>query len=144
MNRRAFVTGLGIVLAAPLAAKAQQAAKVWRIGILSTSGPKDEAERVAALEQGLAELGYFVGRDFMVVKRNAGQQVGRLPELATELIRAGVDVIVTSTNPATLAAKRATASIPIVITVGVEAGRGRARHELRETRSQCHWTDVRC
>jgi putative ABC transport system substrate-binding protein len=120
MNRRTFVAGLGAVLAAPLAAPAQQAGRVWRIGILHTSASKDEAERMAALERGLAELGYLGGRDFVLVNRNAGQHVARLPEFATELIRAGVDVIVTSTNPATLAAKKATASIPIVMTVGVE------------------------
>jgi putative ABC transport system substrate-binding protein len=116
--------GLAVVLTlsllAPLAAGAQPARKVWRIGILQTSAPKDEAGRVTALEQGLAEHGYFRGRNIVLVNRNAGQQVGRLPEFATELVRAGVDVIVTSTNPATLAAKQATATIPIVMTVGVE------------------------
>src|SRR4029453_18107850 len=117
--------GLAVVLAvsltlARLGAGAQQTGKVHRIGILQTSAQKDEPARVAALEQGLAELGYAGGRNILLVKRNAGQQVGRLPELATDLVRAGVDVIVTSTNPATLAAKQATASIPIVMTVGVE------------------------
>ena len=75
---------------------------------------------MAALEQGLAELGYVGGRNILIVNRNAGQQVSRLPELATELVRSGVDVIVTSVNPATLAAKKATATIPIVMAVGVE------------------------
>jgi ABC-type uncharacterized transport system substrate-binding protein len=117
--------GLAVVLivglfVAPIAAQAQPAGKVWRIGILQTSAQKDEAGRVAALEQGLAELGYAGGRNIVLVNRNAGQQVGRLPEFATDLVRAGVDVIVTSTNPATLAAKQATATIPIVMTVGVE------------------------
>src|SRR5262245_39752935 len=111
---------LSAVLAAPLAAEAQQAGKVWRIGILQTSSPKDEVRRVTALEQGLAELGYVAGRNIVVINRNAGQQVARLPEFATELVRAEVDVIVTSTNPATLAAKKATSTIPIVMTVGVE------------------------
>src|SRR5439155_21836500 len=92
----------------------------WRIGILQTSAAKDEAARVAALEQGLAELGYVGGRNILIVNRNAGHQVSRLPELATELVRSGVDVIVTSINPATLAAKKATTTIPIVMTVGVE------------------------
>jgi ABC-type uncharacterized transport system substrate-binding protein len=54
------------------------------------------------------------------VNRNAGQHMSRLPELAAELVRAGVDVIVTSINPATLAAKKATTTIPIVMTIGVE------------------------
>jgi len=103
----------------PTAALAQ-AVKVWRIGTLHTSSPKDEARRVTALERGLAELGYASGRNIVLVNRNAGQQMARLPELAADLVRTGVDVIVTSTNPATLAAKQATSTIPIVMTVGVE------------------------
>ena len=121
--------GLAVVIAAsvcgPIAdvavvAEAQQAGRVWRIGILQTSAPKDEPRRVTALEQGLAELGYVGGRNIVLVNRNAGQQVARLPQLATELVRAGVDIIVTSTNQATLAAKTATTTVPIVMTVGVE------------------------
>src|SRR5712692_8759872 len=69
---------------------------------------------------GLGRLGYLAGRNVLFVNRNAGPQMGRLPELATDLVRSGVDVIVTSTNPATLAAKKATTTIPIVMTVGVE------------------------
>jgi len=109
-----------VVFAAPLAVHAQAPAKVWRIGILQTSSTKDEVRRVTALEQGLAELGYVSGRNIVLINRNAGQQVAQLPQFATELVRAGVDVIVTSTNPATLAARRATSTIPIVMTVGVE------------------------
>src|SRR2546427_2626119 len=121
ITRRTFLGGLVLgALAAPLAAEAQSAGKVWRIGILQASAAKDEAARVAALEQGLAELGYVGGRNILFVNRNVGQQVSRLPELATELARSGVHVIVTSTNPATLAAKQATTTIPIVMTVGGE------------------------
>ena len=121
IDRRTFLCGLPLgALAASFAAEAQPAGRMWRIGILQTSAPKDETARVAALEQGLAELGYVGGRNILIVNRNAGQQVSRLPELATELVRSGVDVIVTSVNPATLAAKKATAIIPIVMAVGVE------------------------
>jgi putative tryptophan/tyrosine transport system substrate-binding protein len=120
VDRRAFVAGTISLLAAPLAAQAQQAGKVWRIGTLHTSPASDEADRVAALQQGLAELGYVGGRNVRFVNRNAGTQMSRLPELATELIHAGVDVIVTSTNPTTLAAKKATTTIPIIMTVGVD------------------------
>jgi len=115
----AFVLALSL-FAETIAAHAPAAAKVWRIGILQTSSPKDDVRRVTALEQGLAELGYLGGRNVVLVNRNAGQQVARLSEFAAELVRAGVDVIVTSTNPATLAAKRATSTIPIIMTVGVE------------------------
>jgi len=107
-------------VAAPPATEAQHAVKVWRIGTLHTSPSSDEADRVAALERGLAELGYVGGRNVLFVNRNAGTQVGRLPDLAIELVHSGVDVIVTSTNPATLAAKKATTTIPIVMTVGVD------------------------
>ena len=103
MRRIGLAVAIAISLfAAPIAAQTQPVGKVWRIGILQTSAPKDEAGRVAALEQGLAEFGYFGGRNIVLVNRNAGQQVGRLPEFAAELVRARVDVIVTSTNPATL------------------------------------------
>jgi ABC-type uncharacterized transport system substrate-binding protein len=95
----AFVLALSL-FAETIAAHAQAAAKVWRIGILQTSSPKDDVRRVTALEQGLAELGYLGGRNVVLVNRNAGQQVARLSEFAAELVRAGVDVIVTSTNPA--------------------------------------------
>ena len=119
--RRTFLAGTGaVLLAAPPVAKAQQAAKVWRIGTLHTSPSSDEADRVAALQRGLAELGYAGGRNVLFVNRNAGTQMSRLPDLATELVHSGVDVIVTSTNPATLAAKKATTTIPIVMTVGVD------------------------
>src|SRR6266540_3369920 len=100
IDRRTFIGSLVIgVLSVPLAAEAQRAGKVWRIGTLHTSSPRDEANRVAALERGLAELGYLGGRNILFVNRNAGPQVSRLPELATELVRSGVDVIVTSVNP---------------------------------------------
>jgi putative ABC transport system substrate-binding protein len=109
-----------LFVSAPSATKAQQAAKVWRIGTLHTSPSGDEADRVAALQRGLAELGYVAGRNVLFVNRNAGTQMSRLPDLATELVHSGVDVIVTSTNPATLAAKKATTTIPIIMTVGVD------------------------
>ena len=109
-----------LCVAAPPAATAPPAAKVWRIGTLHTSSSSDEADRVAALQRGLAELGYVGGRNVLFVNRNAGPQMSHLPDLATELVHARVDVIVTSTNPATLAAKKATTTIPIIMTVGVD------------------------
>jgi hypothetical protein len=63
--------GLGF-LAAALGAGAQQTGKVWRIGVLQTAPPKDEADNLAALEKGLAELGYSRGRNVLMVSRNAG------------------------------------------------------------------------
>jgi hypothetical protein len=75
-RRRFLLTSLAGALAVPLAAGAQQTAKIWRIGTLHTSSEKDEAERVAALERGLAELGYLAGRNVLFVNRNAGPQMG--------------------------------------------------------------------
>src|SRR2546428_10380746 len=114
MRRIGLAVAIAISLfAAPIAAQTQPVGKVWRIGILQTSAPKDEAGRVAALEQGLAELGYVGGRNLMVVQRNPRPQVGRPPEFATDLVRPRVEVIATLTHPAALAAEHATATLPI-------------------------------
>lgn len=108
-----FVLALVLSLvAAPLAADAQQAGKVPRIGFLSpgnaTSVPTD------AFRQGLRELGYVEGQNLVVVYRWADGDTARLPALAGELVRLRVDVLVAATNPAVLAARRATSTIPIV------------------------------
>lgn len=89
-------------------------------GILHASEPHIVADHVAALQRGLAELGYVSERQVLFVTRNAGTQMDRLPELAAELVRSRVDVLVTSTNPATFAARNATTVIPIVMTTGVD------------------------
>jgi len=111
VNRRAFVTSLGAVLAAPLAAEAQQAGKVWRVGILATANPRvydDFADE-------LRKLGY-IGQSLFIDIRNAEGKVERLPTLAAELVRAQVDVILAAGGEAPLrAARQATTTIPIVI-----------------------------
>ena len=114
MDRRAFVVGAGaVLLAAPLAAQAQLADKVSRIGFLfyGASGPSPELD---AFRQGLRDLGYIEGQNITIEYRFANGQVGRLPELAAELVRLKLDVIVTPGTPASMAAKRATSTIPIV------------------------------
>jgi putative ABC transport system substrate-binding protein len=121
MNRRSFLCGcIASVLAAPPAAQAQQAGKTYRVGLLQSNSPADAAARLMALERGLADLGYVVGRNVEFLNRNAGTELDRLPELAAELTRSRVDVIVTSTNPTTLAVMKATTVIPIVMTIAVE------------------------
>jgi ABC-type uncharacterized transport system substrate-binding protein len=115
LKRREFITLLGGATAAwPLAARAQQAGKVYRIGFLfyGSPGPSPEVE---AFRQGLREHGYVEGQNIAVEYRFASGQVGQLPELAAELVRLKVDVIVTPTTPASMAAKQATSTIPIVI-----------------------------
>lgn len=121
MDRRTFVRGwvLGLA-AAPLLAEAQPSARTWRIGILHASYPGMVSEHVDVLRKSLAELGYAGDRQITFIVRNAGGETSRLPQLASELVREKVDLIVTSSNPTTLAAKNATATIPIVMTVGVD------------------------
>jgi ABC-type uncharacterized transport system substrate-binding protein len=110
----AFFTAL-LLLAAPLAAGAQQVGKVWRIGYLQGSSREAQPHLIQAFEDGLRERGYTLGRDLVIEYRFADGHVERLPELAAELVRLKVDVIVTGVNPGTIAAKKATATIPIVM-----------------------------
>jgi len=113
VNRRAFVTGVGAVLAAPFAAEAQQAGKLARIGFLSlSSGPTPSMD----LAPGLRELGWIEGQNIIIEYRWAANRKDQLTAMAAELVRLKVDVIVTSTTLAALAAKQATATIPIVVT----------------------------
>jgi putative tryptophan/tyrosine transport system substrate-binding protein len=114
-TRRAFIRTLaGGLLAAPLAAEAQPAAKVARIGYLSpnlaTSPHLHEAFR-----QGLRDLGYVEGRNVVFEYRSAEGKFERLPALAAELVALKVDVIVTSSTEGVLAAKQATRTLPIVL-----------------------------
>ena len=117
MNRRTFLAGTGaMLLAAPLAAEAQQAGKQWRIGLLGVQGvPSSPGPFFQALEQKLRELGYVSGQNTAIEFRSAEGKDARLPGLAAELVALKVDVIVTSTEPAARAAKRATSNIPIVM-----------------------------
>ncbi|HEV2055925.1 MAG TPA: ABC transporter substrate-binding protein [Methylomirabilota bacterium] len=114
MNRRTFLCGLTLgTLALPLAAEAQQEGKVPRIGFLfyGSPGPSPELD---AFRQGLRELGCIEGQNIAIEVRFASGRVERLPELAAELVRLKVDVIVTPGTPPSLAAKQATSTIPIV------------------------------
>jgi len=114
IGRRDFVTLLGGAAAAwPLAARAQQPGKVPTIGFLGAN-PLIESERVAAFVQRLRELGWIEGRTVSIEYRWAEGRSEGYAENAAELVRLKVDVIVTSTTPPSLAAKRATAVIPIV------------------------------
>src|SRR5215831_7433097 len=116
LNRRAFITllGGGAAAAWPLAAHAQQSGRIARIGYLSTANPRS-ASNFAAFEQRLRELGYMDGQNIVIEYRDAEGDVDRLRDLAAELVRLDVNVIVTTTDPATRAAKRATTTIPILM-----------------------------
>ncbi|MBI1726083.1 MAG: ABC transporter substrate-binding protein [Candidatus Rokubacteria bacterium] len=120
MDRRAFLAmaAAGGFITMPDTARAQQAGKVHRIGFLSLqSGLTSTTE---AFHQGLRELGYVEGRNLTIDYRWAAQKEERLPELAAELVRLKVKVIVTSAAPAIEAAKRATSTIPIVMAAAAD------------------------
>ena len=123
MRRRAFITLLGGAAAAwPLAVRAQQS-KVARIGALYI-GLADSESFKKELQEGLRELGYVEGQNIALEFRSAEGKLERLPELAAELVRLKVDVIVALYVPSALAAKQATREIPIVIVAAdpVETG----------------------
>ena len=114
MRRRTFLAMVPAgLLAAPLAAQAQPAGKVPRVGFLLGFSPGPSRE-VDAFRRGLRELGYIEGQNIAIDYRYARGQVERLPELAAELVRLNPDVIVAPYTPPALAAKRATSMIPIV------------------------------
>jgi putative ABC transport system substrate-binding protein len=146
MDRRHFLQTVGAgVLAAPLAAEAQQADKVYRIGLIGV----DAGERAgqAALRQGLRALGYEEGRNLVIEYREAEGHYDRLPAITAELIALKVDVLVTSSTPGARAAKQATTKIPIVVAIAgdaVAAGivASVARPGGNITGSQFHFPDI--
>jgi len=120
MDRRTFIGSIaGGFLAVPLDALAQQQGKVWRIGFLYYGSRQSALDtgRYDAFVQGMRELGYTEGKTFIIEARFGDGKVERLPDLATELVRSKVDVVIATGNPAYSALQHATATIPIVITV---------------------------
>jgi len=120
ISRRRFTTGVVIALT-PLGStasaqeyKAQQAGKIWRIGILSGASPASQGN-LAALLQGLREAGLVEGRNAIFEIRYSEGRTERFPAFAAELVTLQVDVLVTTGTPAAVAAKQATSTIPIVI-----------------------------
>ncbi len=116
MDRRAFISGItGGLLAAPLAAGAQQVGKVYRIGYLSAGSATSNPRVIEAFRQGLRELGWVEGQNIVIEYRWAEGRFDRLPDLAADLVRLKVDVIAAAPAPAAVAAKNATGTIPIVM-----------------------------
>jgi len=117
VDRRTFLGALASgLLAAPLAAQAQQPGKVYRIGMLERTSPATNAANFEAFRRGLRELGYVEGKNLVIEYRSADGRDERFAGLATELVRLNVDLILTRGTPAALAAKNATGTIPVVIT----------------------------
>jgi len=116
MNRRTFFCGLTLgTLALPLTAEAQQAGKVYRLGMLKTRSPELNTANIDAFRQGLRELGYKEGQNLEIVYRSSDGRDERFAGLAGELVRLKVDLILTRGTPAALAAKSATGTIPVVM-----------------------------
>ena len=114
MKRREFITLLGGAVACPLAARAQQASRVARIGDLDFASPSTSASYIGAFREGLRNLSYVEGENFQIEFRFAENDNDSLPGLAIELIRLNVDVIVTYATGVP-AAQRAKSTIPIVM-----------------------------
>src|SRR5438093_6834120 len=112
--------GLAVVLAvslvlAPLAAEAQEAGKVYRVGVLASGSEANFEPSVKVFREALHAAGWIEARNLTLDVRYPGDQYARLQELATELVKLKVDVLASLGTPATLAAKRATTTIPIVM-----------------------------
>ena len=126
MDRRQFIIEFTLgLLAAPLAADAQPAGKVHRIGYLTGGSWSPTSPFFEAFRQGLRELGWVEGQNIVIDYRYAEGRFDRLPDLAAKLVRLKVDIIVAVASTATVAAKNATATIPIVmVTIGDPVGQG--------------------
>jgi putative tryptophan/tyrosine transport system substrate-binding protein len=119
MKRREFLTILSAATAWPLAVRAQQSTVVPVIGLFNVASPDGFANYVAAFHDGLKEVGYVEGQNVVIEYRWADGHYDRLPEMAVDLVRRQVSVIIANT-PANVAAKNATSTIPIVFTTGVD------------------------
>src|SRR3954453_10145182 len=115
MRRREVLAALGAGAAWPLPISAQTQRKVPRIGYLGAGIRTVVPSPVEAFLEGLRNLGYLEGQNFVLVERYAEGQQERLPELAAELVRLDVDIIVAPTSGSAKAAKEATRTIPIVM-----------------------------
>jgi putative ABC transport system substrate-binding protein len=115
MKRREFITLLGGAAAAPVAARGQQG-KIWRIGTLETTSLALNSTNFAALQDALRTLGYVEGRNLIIIYRSAEGRNERFPQLAAELLDMKIDLILTRGTPATIAARNADGTIPIVMT----------------------------
>jgi len=116
MKRREFITLLGGVATVwPLAARAQQRGKLWRIGWITGASPEAVSGLHGSFLQGMRDLGYVEGQDFVLEARFAHGKYEQFPEIVAEFVRLNLDVIVTGTTAAIRTLQRATTTIPIVL-----------------------------
>jgi putative ABC transport system substrate-binding protein len=122
MQRREFIAGIGGAAATwPLGARAQQpAGRVYRIGFLSTGSREQTLHLIRVFEEGLRSLGYRIGENVVIEYRFADGETERVPALAAELARLGVDVISAGNTANTVAAMKATTTIPIVMANSID------------------------
>ena len=119
MRRREFIAGLGSAAAWPAVVQGQQAGTPV-IGLLTSRGPTDAPQLIAAVRQGLKETGFVEGQNVAIEYRFAENHNERLPALAADLVQRQVSLIAATTTPAALAAKAATRTIPIVFEIGFD------------------------
>ena len=115
MKRREFITLLGGATAWPLAARAQQAGKLWRIGWLGGTSRSTVSGLLAAFVKGMRELGYVEEKDFVIEWRSVEGKYERLPEIVAELVRLKVDIIATALSAALPTLHRTITAIPVVM-----------------------------
>ena len=115
MRRREFTKFLGSATVWPLAGHAQQVAKVYRVGILEAIPATQNATNLDAFRKGLRALGYEEGRNLLIEYRSADGRADRFIDLASELVRLNVDLIVTRGTPATRAVQNSTGAIPVIM-----------------------------
>jgi putative ABC transport system substrate-binding protein len=116
MRRRIFIQRIAAFAAWPLAARAQQREKPARLGYVWIGAKNSERSTLVGIRQGLLQLGYAEGRDFVIEERYADLEPKRLPDILAELMRSKVDLILSPGNAVTQAAKEATSTIPIIAT----------------------------
>jgi putative tryptophan/tyrosine transport system substrate-binding protein len=115
MDRRTLIASVAGLLAASFAARTQPTGRVYRIGILESIPAAENTANLDAMRKGLRDFGYIEGKNLIIEYRSADGRAERFPDLASELVRLKVDLIVTRGTPAAKAAKNATGTIPVVM-----------------------------